>query len=243
MLSISTTEGLSILDSITIKRTPPLVPPCLTLTHKVVASTWSSDNAFLFLASLQTIQRYDPSSNSLEEFYSNIGEGDISHLVFRDKGSLIFSSGEIVHLLDCGSIPKVSHTFDTHKSMITSLSLSNDASLLSSTSSTAAHVHNLSLASHTVLKGLPLGSQPITASVFHPQLRTRLLLGVGKQLVVYDTTRPSGPMRTIALNETNSTTHSGDIIAIACSPFSKTLVAVATTGGNVVLIDLEKEKG
>jgi protein NEDD1 len=46
-------------------------------------------------------------------------------------------------------------------------------------------------------------------------------------------------MRSIALNEANS----GDIIAIACSPFSKTLVAVATTGGYVVLIDLEKEKG
>jgi protein NEDD1 len=56
---------------------------------------------------------------------------------------------------------------------------------------------------------------------------------------VYDTTRSSGPIKTITLSEMSS----GDITAIACSPVSKTLVAVATTGGYVALVDLEKEKG
>jgi protein NEDD1 len=119
------------------------------------------------------------------------------------------------------------------------LSLSNDTTLLSSTSAAAAHVHNLSLGSHTVLKGLPLVGQSISTSAFRPQLRTRLMLGIGKQLVVYDTARLSGPINTIGLSQTNS----GDITAVACSPFSKTLVAVATTGGTVGLVDLEKEKG
>lgn len=239
MLSISTSDTLSILDSATIKRSPASVPSCLTLIHKTAASTWSSDNAFVFLAAAQTIHRYDPSSNSLKDFYCTIDEQPISNILSKDKGSLIFSAGENVHVLDCGSTAKISQTFDSHKSPVTSLSLSNDASLLSSTSAAAAHVHNLSLGSHTVLRGLPLDGQDITASAFHPQLRTRLLLGIGRQLVVYDTTRPSGPMKTIALSETTS----GDIIAVACSPFSKTLVTVATTGGSVVLIDLEKEKG
>jgi protein NEDD1 len=170
--------------------------------------------------------------------YCTIDDVPISNILSKDKGSLIFSAGEDIHVLDCGSVPKISQTFDSHKTPVTSLSLSNDTSLLSSTSAAAAHVHNLSLGSHTVLRGLPLGGH-ISTSVFHPQLRTRLLIGVGKQLVVYDTTRPSGPMKTVALSETSS----GDIIAIACSPFSKTLVAVATTGGSVGLVDLEKEKG
>ncbi|KAG6885299.1 hypothetical protein C0993_003460 [Termitomyces sp. T159_Od127] len=50
--------------------------------------------------------------------------------------------------------------------------------------------------------------------------------------------RPSAPLKTITLNEA-----SGDIVTVACSPFSKTLVAVATSSGYVGLIDLEKEKG
>jgi protein NEDD1 len=204
-----------------------------------VSSTWSSDNAFLFLASAQTIHRYDPSSNSLTDLYNTTDQTPISNIVFKDKGSLIFSAGENVHLLDCGSTPKICQTFDSHKCQITSLSLSNDASLLSSTSAAAAHIYNLALGSHIILRGLPSGGQAITTSAFHTQLRTRLLLGIGKQLVVYDTTRPSGPIKTVALGETSS----GDITAVACSPFSKTLVAVATTGGSVGLIDLEKEKG
>ena len=238
MLSISTTDALSILDSATLKRSPTSLSSCLTLIDKTAASTWSSDNAFVFLAAAQTIQRYDPSSNSLREFYCT-AEGPISNILSKDKGSLIFSVGENVHVLDCGSTTKISQTFDSHNNPITSLSLSNDTSLLSSTSAAAAHVHNLSLGSHTVLRGLPLGGQDITTSAFHPLLRTRLLLGIGKQLVVYDITRPSAPMKTIALSEAGS----ADIAAIACSPFSKTLVAVATTGGHVALVDLEKEKG
>jgi protein NEDD1 len=35
----------------------------------------------------------------------------------------------------------------------------------------------------------------------------------------------------------------GDIVAVACSPFSKTLVAVASSSGSVGLVDLDKEKG
>ncbi|KAF8868871.1 hypothetical protein BD779DRAFT_1807525, partial [Infundibulicybe gibba] len=35
----------------------------------------------------------------------------------------------------------------------------------------------------------------------------------------------------------------GDIVSIACSPFSKSLVAVATSGGILGLVDLDKEKG
>lgn len=239
MLSISTTGALSILDSTTIKRNPASVPSCIALIHKTIASSWSFDNAFLFIASPKIIHRYDPSSNFIKDLYCTTDEGPISDILSKDKGSLIFSAGNNVHVLECGSTPKISQTFDAHKSPITSLSLSNDSSLLSSTSSTAAHVHNLSLGSHTVLKGLPFGGQSISTSAFHPQLRTRLLLGIGKQLVVYDTTRPSGPIKTILLSETSS----GDIVAISCSPFSKTLVAVATTGGSVGLVDLEKEKG
>ena len=239
MLAISTTDALSVLDSITIKRSPASVPSCLALIHKPIASTWSSDKAFLFLTSAQTIHRYDPSSSSLKDFYYTNEEVSISAVVSKDKGTLIFCAGENVHVLDCGLTPKISQTFDSHKSPITSLSLSNDASLLASTSIAAVHVHNLTLGSYTVLRGLPSPGQEISTCVFHPQLRTRLLLGIGKQLVVYDTTRPSSPMKTVALSETSS----GDITVVACSPFSKTLVAVATTCGSVGLVDLEKEKG
>lgn len=239
MLAISSTNALSLLDSTLLKRSPSSAPSCLSLTDKPTATVWSSDNTFLFLTSAKVIYKYDPSTNASKNIFSTPGTESITAIVSRDKGTLIYSAGNRIDVLDCGPIPKVSQTFESHKTAITSLSLSNDSSLLASTSLGAVHVHNLSLGSHTALRGPALGGQTINTSEFHPHSRTRLLLGIGKQLVVYDTTRPSAPIKTIPLNETTS----GEIMAIACSPFSKTLVAVATTGGSVGLVDLDKEKG
>ncbi|GLB34616.1 putative WD40 repeats [Lyophyllum shimeji] len=238
MLAISATGTLSVLDSAVLKRGSSLVSSCLALTQTATSSAWSLDNAFLYLASAQGIQRYDPSSNSLRDIYTSEGEPTF-YLLCKDKGTLIYGAGDKVHLLECSSSAKITQTFDSHKSPITSLSLSNDCTLLASTSLNAVHIHNLTLGSHTVLRGLPSTDRNVTTSAFHPHARTRLLVGIGKQILVYDTTRPSGPLKTIPLNETTS----GEIVAVACSPFSKTLVAVASAGGHVGLIDLEKEKG
>lgn len=242
MLAVTTTDTLTVADPVIIKRAPSIIAADLQLTTRTTASVWLPDNTALFLASAKTIHRYDLSSDSIKDIYTSVAEDSISNLVSKDKATLIFSAGDKVHTLECGgSPPKLSQTFDSHKWHITSISLSNDSTLLASTSGNAAHVHNLSLGSHTVLRGLTAlaGQSGITTCAFHPHSRTRLLLSIGKQLVIYDTTRPSGPMKTIAMNESTS----GDINAIACSPFSKTLVAVATTGGNVGLVDLDKEKG
>lgn len=150
-------------------------------------------------------------------------------MVARDHACVVFSAGSKVHVLDSDQI---SQTFETHKGPVNSLSLSNDNTLLASTSPGAVHVHNLTLGSHTVMRGL--ANVEISTCAFHSHSRTRLLVAAGKQLMVFDTTRPSGPMKTIITT--------GDIVAVACSPFSKTLVAAATSGGFVGLIDLEKEK-
>ncbi|KAF5386745.1 hypothetical protein D9615_001537 [Tricholomella constricta] len=239
MLAISATGTLTLLDPPTLKKAPSSVSSCLSLTEPATFSVWSFDNTALFLASPQVIHRYDPSSNSLRDLYTSTDAEPISHIVCKDKGTLIYSAADKIRLLECGSSANIAQTFESHKSPITSLSLSNDYTLLASTSSNSVHVHNLTLGSHTVLRGLALAGQSITTSVFHPHARTRLLLGIGKQLVVYDTTRPSGPLKSVPLSETTL----GDIVAVACSPFSKTLVAVATAGGNVGLVDLDKEKG
>ncbi|KAG6873791.1 hypothetical protein C0995_011016 [Termitomyces sp. Mi166 len=239
MLAVSATGTLSLLDAAVLKRAPSSVSSCLLLTHTASSSAWSTDNTVLFLASAQVVHRYDPTSNILKDIYNSSGTEPISHITCKDKGTLVFSAGNKIHMLQCGSSAKVTQTIESHKSQITSLSLSNDHTLLATTTSNAVHVHNLTLGSHTVLRGLPPGGPNITTSVFHPHARTRLLVGLGKQILIYETTRPSGPMKTIPLNEASS----GNIVTVACSPFSKTLVAVATSGGHVGLIDLEKEKG
>ena len=160
----------------------------------------------------------------------------IGQLVAKEKNAVIFSAGSKVHILECDTNPQILQTFNTHKTPVNSLTLSNDNTLLASTSSGALHVHNLAVGSHSVLRGLT--NQDIKTSAFHPHVRTRLLVAAGKQLMIYDTTRPSGPMKTIVMNESAT----GDIAFVVCSPFSKTLVAVATTTGFVGLVDLDKEK-
>ncbi|KAK7455156.1 hypothetical protein VKT23_011027 [Stygiomarasmius scandens] len=240
MLAVTTTDALSVLDAPTLKKSPSSFPSCLSFIYPPTSSAWSHDNASLFVSSAHVIHKYNSSTNSLKDIYATNDDETISQIAVKDSSSLVFVADDKVHILELGS-SKVSQTLNTHKSRITSISLSNDSTLLASTSSSAVHVHNIVSESHTVLRGLPTtNDQTISTCYFHPHTRTKLLLGIGKQLVVYDITRPSAPVKVIPLNEASS---SGDIQAIGCSPFSKTLVAVATTGGSVGLVDLEKEKG
>lgn len=237
MLAATTPDVLSIVDPSLLKKAPSSIPSCLCLLHIPTASFWSPDNSCLYLSSAHIIHKYDPLSNALKDIYTSDSE-EIKHLVAKDRSTVIFDTGYKIHVLECRSNPKVSQIFEAQKAAITSLSLSDDNTLLASTSANAVYVHNLTLGSHSALRGLTLESQDISTSAFHPHCRTRLLVAAGKQIMIYDTTRPSGPMRTITLTEAAT----GTIKAIACSPFSKTLIAAATSGGYVGLIDLEKEK-
>ncbi|KAJ3512484.1 hypothetical protein NLJ89_g3491 [Agrocybe chaxingu] len=236
MFAVTTTDTLSVADPALLKKAPSSIPSCLDLIDAPTASAWSPDNSLLYISSARTIHRYDPTTNILRDLYSLDGGEAILHIAVRDRNTVIFAAGSTIHVLECGSSPEITQTFDSHKSAITSLSLSNDNNLLASTSSGTAHVHNLALGSHTVLKGLT--GQDVGTAVFNPHSRTRLLVASGKQLLVYDTTRPSGPVKTVTLADSCT----GDIASVACSPFSKTLTAVATPDGFVGLIDLDKEK-
>lgn len=238
MLAVSTTEALTILDPATLKAAPSSVPSAHAFSGTPTASVWSQDNAALFVAFHDAIYQFSPAGSPISLIHAALEP--ITCLIAKDKGqSLICAAGSSVHILDCASgAGKIAQTLTSHKTPVNSISLSNDGSLLASTSASSVHVHNLSMSSQSVLRGLPQGA-PITTCAFHPHSRTRLLLGIGKQVVIYDTTRPSGPLKAVALSEAST----GDIVAFACSPFSKTLVAVATSGGTVGLIDLDKEKG
>lgn len=237
LLAVAATDALSVINTSSIKysQAPSSISTCITLTEPTVASTWSADNTLLFVASAQAVHQYNPSTNALKEVL-RLPEGQtISKLICKDKNTLIYAVAREIHTWDPASTSKIA----SHNSPITSLSLSNDFNLLASTSSDGVHVHNLAFGSHTVLRGL-LTTSTISASAFHPHICTRLLLGLAKQLLVYDTTRPLSPLKAIPLGDPTAT--AGDIIAVACSPFSKTLVAVATAGGTVGTLDLEKEK-
>ena len=154
----------------------------------------------------------------------------------KDKGSILFAAANKVWSLDCTRSPgKAASSLEPHKNTITSISMSNDGTLLASVSASAAFVHNLALSSHSQLGGLPDG-KPITCCLFHKHSAARLLLGVGRDLVVYDSTRPSSPLKTVRIR-------GGDIVDVATSPFSKTLIAAVTSSGDVVLVDLDKDNG
>ncbi|OCH92081.1 WD40 repeat-like protein [Obba rivulosa] len=241
MLAICTTKDLYLADPSTLKRTPsesvsttrPLLAP--------TSATWSPDNGSLFISSSTDIYQYDSSGNGETLVFSRVedGAGGINNLVSKDRGStLIFSVDHRVHVMETYT-GKVSQTFGSHKTPVKCISLSADASLLASASTSAVHIHNLSLTSHTSLRGLP-SSANITACAFHLHTRTRVLVGSGTQLLVYDTTRQSSPAKIFALDKSKNM---GDIITIVCSPFSKSLVAVGRSGGYVSLVDIEKEKG
>lgn len=243
MAAILTPTNLTVLDHPALKHPPSTVEPTCPLPPLHTCLTWSAETNSVYLSSATSgILQYDLATGSLQDVSTHDPASDpYVSLLVKDRGNtVICASGQKVTVLSAQT-GKTAHTFDTHKATITSLSLSNDSTLLASTSAHAIHVHNLTLASHTVLRGIPAGNGSISSCTFHPHSRTRLLVGLGNQLLVYDTTRPSGPAKIVPIDKDQKNV--GSIVSISCSPFSKTLVAVACSGGTVALVDLEKERG
>lgn len=244
MLAVATSDAVVVIDQPTLKRGPSSVPASCSTDASPTSIAWSSDASSLLVSDAAGIFKYILGDASLAPIYSSPDEeaarGPIRALVSKDRGTnVLFVREQRVHILEIHS-KKIAQTFDSHKSTITSLALSNDASLLATTSASAIHVHNLTHGSHTVLRGISANATISTCS-FHAHSRTRLLVGAGAQLLVCDTTRPSGAVKTIPLSKEKAAL--GDVVSIASSPFSKTLVAVACSGGTICLVDLDKEKG
>jgi protein NEDD1 len=171
---------------------------------------------------------------------SDIPSDNVGGLAVKDKGTLILSLGNAVHMVEhsssASSPTKIVQTLPLHpdEDPIHALSLSHDSTLLTVASPGAVVVHNLALGTQTTLRGLP---GRVAVCTFHVHSRVRLLLGIGHKLVIYDITRPSGPSRITSIGDGRA----GDVVAVACSPYSKTLLAVACSGGYVALVDLDKE--
>jgi protein NEDD1 len=238
MFSVIAADALAIADSPTLKSSPSLLPSRLHPADEYGASAWATDNSVLYLASAQSISRYNPSSNQLQTLHTLDDGYTIRCIAASDPTTVVFGAGAQVHILECDtSPPKIVQTLGPFYHDILTLSLSNDSTLLACGLSNAVHIHNFSTGSQTTLRGLP-SSRTSTICVFHSHIRTRLLVGFHDQLFVYETTRPSAPLKVIPMNEAG-----GCISALACSPFSKTLVAVAMSSGLVGLVDLDKEKG
>lgn len=242
-LALATTEHLLLPATASLKRTSSLLSsnPKISI-PRPLAGTWSSDNSTLFLIFPDEIRKYNDRGSTANTVFSSNEEELQACIVAKDNGTIICALSNRIAVL--GSTPPsgdygIVKTIDTHTSPVTSLAVSNDGAVLASTSQTMVYIHNLESDSHTPLRGLPQSSEEPSLCIFSPHIRTKLIVGSGQVLYIFDITRPSSPTRTIPLGSSAN----GDVVSLACSPYSKTLVAVACEGGTVHLVDLEKEKG
>lgn len=247
MLAACTTTSLFILDATTLKKPPTSVPVTTALSQLPTATSWAADNSCLFVAGSNEIFKY----NTTGYLYSSTISipSPVTALLSKDGDTLIYSSGNEVSLVESTSGQEL-YNLELQVQDITLLSLSKDRTLVaSSATSGEVHVHSLdSEAPHVVLGGINEKAEDgvkrsrfsgeVTALAFHAHVRTKLLLALGSRVFVYDTSQPAAPLKTILLNKLQ-----GRLVSIACSPFSKTLVAVASSSGSVCLVDIEKENG
>src|SRR5882757_7376724 len=129
MLAATTSDSLSLVDPSLLKKAPSSIPSCLCLLDTPTASFWSPDNLFLYISSARTIHKYDPISNTLKDIYMSDDSVTIRHLVAKDSSTVIFDTGDKIHVLEYGSNSKVSQIFESQTTSVTSLSLSNDNTL------------------------------------------------------------------------------------------------------------------
>lgn len=244
MLAVATTEHLLLSPTASLKRTPSLLSsnPKISI-PRPLAGTWSSDNSTLFLVFSDGIRTYVDRGATEDIIFSSSDEEELQGcIVVKDNGAIVCALSNKIAVLEStlsSSNYAIVRTIDVHTSPVTSLAVSNDGVALASTSQTMVYIHDLEIGSHTALRGLPQSSEEPSLCTFSPHFRTKLIVGSGQVLYVYDITRPSSPVKTIPLGSGAD----GDVVSLACSPFSKTLVAVACEGGTVHLVDLEKEKG
>ena len=242
-LAVATTEHLLLSTTTSLKRVSSLLSSSpKILIPRPLAGTWSSDNSTLFLVSSDGIRKYSDRGTTEGVVFSSPEEELQACIVAKDNGTIIGALSSRVAVLEpnpCSSDYAVVKTIGTHTSPVISLAISNDDAILASTSQTTVYTHNLETGSHTALRGLPQSSEEHLLCAFSPHFRTKLIVGSGQVLYVYDVVRPSSPAKTIPLGSGAN----GDVVSLACSPYSKTLVAVACEGGTVHLVDLEKEKG
>ena len=245
MLAILTTGHITITEHSVLRKGPPTLPPsCQAPLSQYVASLWSPDNGSLYVATTDSVTRYDTSGTLVKSLWplpdSDATVDDIGDLAIKDKGTIILSMGSTVYIVEhsssASSPTKIVQTLPVHPDSdpVHSLSLSHDGTLLAVASAGAVIVHNLALSAQTTLRGLP---GHVAVCTFHVHSRVRLLLGISHNLVIYDITRASGPSRIASIGDGTE----GDIVAVACSPYSRTLLAVACSGGYVALVDLDKE--
>ncbi|KAG1742422.1 WD40-repeat-containing domain protein [Suillus occidentalis] len=231
MLALVTTTALVLASPVTLKNPPSLLPISQHLSSQYLASAWSPDNSSLYLASPLSIDRFIISQSRLDEtiYVQSKEDGEINAMAVTPSGNVVLGAGRKVIVLEyvAGSA-KVLKTYETHGSAITALAVSNDSTLIASASFKGVHIYDALVPARQL--SLPPPNSTIT---FHPHVRTRLLLSLGCDILVYDVDKPSAPVKPISIGR--------DVVGIACSPFSKTLVAVASTG-DVGLVDLDKDK-
>lgn len=242
-LAVVTTEHLLLSATASLKRVSSLLSsnPKISI-PRPLAGTWSSDNSTLFLVFSDGMRKYNDRGTTEDIIFSSDEEELQACIVVKDNGTIISGLSNKIVFMNSSSPSSdyaIVETIDVHTSPVTSLAISNDGAVLASTSQTTVYIHNLESGSHTALRGLPQSSGEPSLCTFSPHSRMKLIVGSGQVLYVYDITRPSSPVKTIPLGGSAN----GDVVSFACSPYSKTLVAVACEGGTVHLVDLEKEKG
>lgn len=243
-LAVATTEHLLLPATTSLKRASSflLSIPKITI-PRPLAGTWSSDNSTLFLVFSDGIRKYSDKGATEDVVFSSEDEEELQPcIVAKDNGTIICALSNRIAVVDSTASSgdcTITKTIDIHTLPVTSLTISNDGAILASASQTTVYIHNLESDSHTALRGLPQSSEEPSFCTFSPHFRTKLIVGSGQVLFVYDITKPFSPTKTIPLGSSAN----GDVVSLACSPYSKTLIAAACEGGTVHLVDLENEKG
>lgn len=115
------------------------------------------------------------------------------------------------------------------------MTLSKDKELLAIATEGTIAVYNLLTNVSASLNPRHLPG-PVECVVFLASKPTTLVAACGSQLIIFDTTKPNTPLKTITLPATCQ------VVDMGCLSSGRGYLAVATEEGAVYIIDIEKEK-
>lgn len=214
-----------------------------TLDIEPTALAWTHDGSGLFLATDGAIRKYDRTGRFERVVCCYQGASSRLLAVMADGSSLFYANGD--HAVQVAfTTGETTLASGTLSSPILSISLSNDDTTLAICSKFECVLRNLSDSTQVSLGGFPTDTVTnIRTCTFHSHHCKRLFIGCGRYLLIFDTTVPSRPIKTVKLQERASTRRPlENVECIASSPFSDNLVAVGYSHGLIGLAEIKRGK-
>ncbi|KAG8792451.1 hypothetical protein FRC16_011412 [Serendipita sp. 398] len=232
-LLIATTAAMVVLDQPCGKGTASNTRVIPHRPGVISCAAWNGEGDALFGFRSGKVERLDREGASKGALYAS--DAPVVAIVLKDPNTAFIGGENKIATLNIETRDVIEPIINT-SSGLKSLDFCSEKGLLSITTESGVLLHSLSTNTQVSLNLRKLASPP-AGTAFHPSRHGTLIVFGGSQLAIYDVTKPNIPLKIISLSIREPI-----LDGIFLTGSSKSILGVATLGGEVNLIDIDNAR-